>query len=104
MEESSEFSLCGGESKHICISCPKYMFTEGFYSNMSLYNTDTALPIQKKNNILKLIMSQTLIFHFPLLGRPSALVTMSPPGQGSEGSVKNGMLIHTSLGINLSQF
>lgn len=57
MEESSEFSLCGGESKHICISCPKYVFIEGFYSNMSLYNTDTALPIQKKNNILKLIMS-----------------------------------------------
>lgn len=97
-----------GEGIHICVACPKHQFLNTFYSNMPLYIPDTILPIQKKKsfkmNYVDFYFLQRLIFHFPLLGRPRALVTISPPGQSSEGAVKNDTLICTSLSINLSWF
>lgn len=53
MEESREFSFCGGEGMHICVACPKHMFVKAFYGNMPLCIPDTALPIQKKKKTKK---------------------------------------------------
>lgn len=60
MEESEEFSLCGGEGMHICVACPKHMFVKAICSNMPLHIPDTALPTHEKKTkpktLLKLIM------------------------------------------------
>lgn len=54
MEESNEFCLYDGEGMHIFKVCPKDAFAKVFYSNVTLYISDTAFPIEKKK--LKLIM------------------------------------------------
>lgn len=71
---------------------------------MPLCISDAAHKILgKKNkvNYLDFYFFAEASFHFPLLGRPGALVMMSPPGHGSEGDIKNDMLILISLDINL---
>lgn len=49
-EESNEFCLCDGEVMHIFMVCPKDTFEKVFYSNVTLYISDTALPIEGKKN------------------------------------------------------